>query len=198
MPVFRFCLVAAALLALGLAACDVDNASPPPIANSPVSAPTATPAPEDATACARPYPSGTPTVETVFCADPATMLRAPVIRIVDGDTIHVEIDGTDETVRFYGIDTAERGQPCFAEASDRVRDLAGAAVLLRSDARDEDRYQRLLRYVYTSNGLSIDATLISEGLARAWTDDGALREPMIALEATARAMRLGCLWSPAR
>jgi micrococcal nuclease len=191
-------LVAATLLALGFAACDVDIASPPPIANSPVSAPAAKSAPEDATACAAPYPSAPPTVETVFCADPATLLRAPVIRIVDGDTIHVEIDGTDETVRFYGIDTAERGQPCFAEASDRVRDLAGAAVLLRPDARDEDRYHRLLRYVYTSDGLSIDATLISEGLARAWTDDGALREPMIALEATARATRLGCLWSPPR
>jgi micrococcal nuclease len=197
MPVSRFWLVAATLLALGFAACDVDNASSPPIAKSPASAPTATASPVDATVCAPPYPSAPLTVETVFCADPATMLRAPVIRIVDGDTIHVEIDGTDETVRFYGIDTAERGQPCFAEASDRVRELAGAAVLLRSDVRDQDRYQRLLRYVYTSDGLSIDATLISEGLARAWTDDGALREPMIALEATARATRLGCLWSPA-
>src|SRR5438874_669991 len=41
--------------------------------------------------CAAPYPSGPPTVETVFCADPSRMKAARVLRIVDGDTMHVEI-----------------------------------------------------------------------------------------------------------
>ena len=41
-----------------------------------------------------------------------------MLRIVDGDTMHVELDGKEEIVRFYGIDTTERGQ---GRASKRAR-----------------------------------------------------------------------------
>ena len=43
---------------------------------------------------------------------------------------------------------------------------------METSPRDTDRYGRLLYYVYTENGASIDATLIREGLARVWTRDG--------------------------
>jgi micrococcal nuclease len=122
------------------------------------------------------------------------MEAARVIRIVDGDTIHVDLDGTDETVRFYGIDTTEVGEPCFQEAKDRTRELVGTEVRLRPDARNRDRYGRLLRYVYTPSGRSIDAEMVDEGLAHAWRSDGALRFPIIELEDAAQAARRGCLW----
>ncbi|MBI5288282.1 MAG: thermonuclease family protein [Chloroflexi bacterium] len=175
------------------AACEVtvDDDTPTPAATAPVAASPETPL----VTCAPPYPSGPPSVDTVFCADPATLQPAPVIRIVDGDTIHVEIEGRDETVRFYGIDTPERGDPCFAEATERTRQLVASRAALRPDARERDRYDRLLRYVYTPEGLSVDAILIAEGYARAWRDDGALRAPLIALEDLSRAYRRGCLWS---
>ena len=145
-------------------------------------------------ACRAPYPAGTATAEGVFCADPSSMDRAEVLRIVDGDTIHVRLGGKDETIRFYGTNTTERGQACFGEASDRVRELVGAEVRLRADARDRDRFGRLLRYVYSPAGLSVDAEMIAEGLAHAWTADGALRVPLIALEDRARQGGTGCLW----
>jgi micrococcal nuclease len=122
------------------------------------------------------------------------MESATVIRIVDGDTIHVLLNGTDETIRFYGIDTTEVGQPCSAEATTRTRQLVGQQVRLRPDARERDRYGRLLRYVYTPKGLSIDAEMVDEGLAHAWRADGALRVPIIALEDAAHARGIGCLW----
>ena len=122
------------------------------------------------------------------------MERALVLDIIDGDTLDVEIDGHEERVRIFGIDTAERGERCFAEASSRLADLAADEIRLAADARERDSYGRLLRYVYTPAGLSIDATLIAEGLAYAWTRDGALRDPLVALEATARIERRGCLW----
>ena len=130
----------------------------------------------------------------VFCADASGMTAAVVIRIIDGDTLDVSIDGDQERVRIFGVDTAERGERCFAEASSLLRDLAGAEVRLRRDARDRDPNGRLLRYIYTPDGVSIDALLIAEGLAFAWTRDGALRDALIALESEARAANRGCLW----
>ncbi len=135
-----------------------------------------------------------PTAETVFCADTTTMLLAPVVRVVDGDTIRAKVDGVEEPVRFYGIDTPERGERCFTEATERTKDLVDRQVHLLADARNRDRNGRLLRYVYTEGGLSVDATLIAEGLASAWTEDGALRDPLIELERVARADGVGCLW----
>jgi micrococcal nuclease len=125
------------------------------------------------------------------------MERGSVTRIVDGDTFHALLDGVDETVRIFGIDTPERGEACFSEATNALRVLVathGGQVLLVSDVRKRDRYDRLLRYVYTSDGLSINAVLIARGFAHAWTDDGQLRDPLVALEAEARAEQRGCLW----
>ncbi len=145
-------------------------------------------------ACAPPYPAEPATPETVFCTNPSSMERARVLRIVDGDTIHVELDGRDEAVRFYGINATERRQPCSEEATERTRELAGDEVRLRPDARASDRFGRLLRYVYSPSGLSIDAELVDEGLAHAWREDGALRDAIVALEAGAQARHAGCLW----
>jgi endonuclease YncB( thermonuclease family) len=98
-------------------------------------------------------------------------------------------------VRFYGIDTPERGQPCFSEATARTTALVGREVVLVPDARLQDRNGRELRYVFGTDGRSIDATLIAEGLALAWRDDGVLRDRLVAIEDGARAAKRGCLWA---
>jgi micrococcal nuclease len=144
--------------------------------------------------CAPPYPHGAPSTDTVFCADPAAMAAGRVLRIVDGDTLHVQLGGRDETVRLYGINATERGEPCSDEATRRLRELAGGEVRLRAGARDRDRFGRLLRYVYSPSGLSVDAEMVDEGLAHAWRSDGDLRFAIITLEARAAADRRGCLW----
>jgi len=100
----------------------------------PTSTVVAVPSPQTIVLCSPPYPFGPPSVETVFCTDPATLQPAPLLRVVDGDTIHVEIDGRDETVRFYGIDTPERGDPCFAEATARTE---GELEKSQRDAEEE-------------------------------------------------------------
>ena len=139
-------------------------------------------------------PQCAPGTDELRCADVSSMELAAVLRIVDGDTLHVEFDGRDESVRLYGIDAAEVGTPCSADATARLRELAGSAVRMRRDARDRDRYMRLLRYVYTSSGESIDATLVREGLARAWRGDGQLERGITLLEDDARSAGRGCLW----
>ena len=65
---------------------------------------------------------------------------------------------------------------------------------VESGPRSTDRYGRLLYYVYDIDGDSIDARLILEGLARAWTEDGQHRDLLVSLEEKARGAGRGCLW----
>ncbi|MCK9485091.1 MAG: thermonuclease family protein [Dehalococcoidia bacterium] len=117
-----------------------------------------------------------------------------VQRIIDGDTLEVRAAGTDITVRLYGVDTPERDEACYQEATDRLEALAGSRVQLLPDARLTDRFGRELRYVYASDGTLIDEALVAEGYGYAWTDDGSMREQIMAAEAEARAAGRGCLW----
>ena len=119
---------------------------------------------------------------------------AQVQKVVDGDTIDVTIDGRLWRVRYFGVDTPERGDRCFREATDRNDLLLGKTVLLLPDARDEDDFGRLLRYVFLEDGTSVDATLVAEGFGWAWTRDGRYRDQIVQLEDEAEAAGRGCLW----
>ena len=120
--------------------------------------------------------------------------EAQVARIVDGDTLDVLIDGVKHRVRLFGVDTPERGEPCYKEATERTRQLSGDVVRIEAGPRKEDRYGRLLFYLYTEAGESIDTKLIQEGLGTAWTRDGQHRNGLIETETEARRNRSGCLW----
>ena len=119
---------------------------------------------------------------------------AQVDNVVDGDTLNVHVGKAIATVRYYGVDTPEAGQQCFREATDRNSMLAGKTVYLLPDARDQDNFGRILRYVFLPNGESLDATLVAEGFGHAWTKDGRYLDQLAALEAQARAAHRGCLW----
>lgn len=95
---------------------------------------------------------------------------AVVIRIVDGDTI----DTTAGTVRVIGIDTPERGQCGYSEASANAGKVVatGSTVTLTpvSGKDDTDKYDRLLRYVTSSAGTDLGRAQISGGFAIARYD----------------------------
>jgi endonuclease YncB( thermonuclease family) len=120
--------------------------------------------------------------------------KAAVYDVIDGDTIQVLIDRKLEVVRYYGVDTPESSDDCYIDATERNRDLVGGKVLLLSDARDRDSFNRLLRYVFKSDGTSVDATLVAEGFGEAWRQDGRYRDQIVGLEDEARAQSRGCLW----
>lgn len=82
---------------------------------------------------------------------------ATVVRVVDGDTIVVELDGEEQYVRLIGIDAAESVHPDESrnteegeEASDHLKSILsdGDTVYLQKDTSDTDKYDRLLRYVW--------------------------------------------------
>jgi endonuclease YncB( thermonuclease family) len=89
---------------------------------------------------------------------------ARVVGVKDGDTIEVFDGRTKETVRLWGIDCPEMGQP-FGKAAKRfVSDVCfGKPVKL--EGRGRDRYGRLLAIVGLPDGPSLNALLVKEGLA---------------------------------
>jgi micrococcal nuclease len=139
-------------------------------------------------------PTPTSTPPPLIHYDPQSLQQARVVTVIDGDTIDVLIDGEPQRVRYYGIDAPEEGEKCYEEATERNRELVGTTVRLEPDARDKDEYGRLLRYVFTNEGVSVDATLVSEGLARAWRQDGRYATRLIILETDAQQDGTGCLW----
>jgi len=88
-----------------------------------------------------------------------------VTRIIDGDTIEL-FNG--EKVRLICIDTPERGEDYYEEASDYLEDLIlNENVELVKDISETDRYGRLLRYIYL-DGKFINKKVVEKGLARAY------------------------------
>lgn len=93
--------------------------------------------------------------------------QAQVIRIVDGDTIHVSLNGTDQTVRYIGIDTPERAQPGYQAATEANRALVeGQTVYLLKETSATDRDGRLLRQVYLADGRWVNGELVAQGWAQ--------------------------------
>jgi micrococcal nuclease len=102
-------------------------------------------------------------------------IEAQVVRVVDGDTIIVDIEGQEYRVRYIGIDTPETVhptkpvEPFGKEASDMNKQLVeGKIVRLEKDISETDRYDRLLRYVYVDD-MFVNAELVRRGYAQVTT-----------------------------
>lgn len=138
-------------------------------------------------------------------AAPEVPGTATIVRVVDGDTVVVELAGTEEHVRLLGIDTPESVDPrspveCFGkEAAAHTASLVppGTKVRLVRDVEARDRYARLLAYVYRADdALFVNLALVAEGFAAplAYPPNVAHAEELSAAAARARADRRG-LWS---
>ncbi|MBI2203940.1 MAG: thermonuclease family protein [Candidatus Rokubacteria bacterium] len=102
-------------------------------------------------------------------------LEGEVVRIVDGDTIHVAVGDRVEKVRYIGVNTPEihhpkkRAEAGGREARDLNRELTlGRRVRLELDVQERDRYGRLLAYVWTGD-VMVNAELVRRGYAQVMT-----------------------------
>lgn len=107
-------------------------------------------------------------------------LAGIVVRIVDGDTVHVRLGERVEKVRYIGIDTPETHHPARGEepggrAATAVngRLVGDRVVRLEPDVQLRDRYGRLLAYVWVTRPdgaeLMVNAELVRLGYAQVLT-----------------------------
>lgn len=107
---------------------------------------------------------------------PATKVNgrilATVLSVVDGDTIKVDLDGKEETIRLVLVDTPETKhprtgvQPFGPEATEfTTKQLMGKEIHIEPGIEERDRYGRLLAYVYIEDKM-FNKMLLEKGLAR--------------------------------
>jgi len=116
-----------------------------------------------------------------------------VEEVTDGDTIVLK---NGEVVRYIGIDTPERGDPFFGEATEANQEmLERGRITLEYDQDRRDRYGRLLAYVWVDT-LLLNAELIRKGLASVYLFSPNLkyRERFISVQREARLKSVG-IWS---
>ncbi|TKD69171.1 thermonuclease family protein [Pseudalkalibacillus hwajinpoensis] len=99
-------------------------------------------------------------------------IPATVERVVDGDTLKVQVENREETIRLLLVDTPETKhptkpvQPFGPEASQFAKDtLEGKEVGIELDVSERDKYGRLLAYVWIGDSM-FNEMLLEEGLAR--------------------------------
>ena len=97
-----------------------------------------------------------------------------VFHIVDGDTFDVVLECCDcieyFRVRPVGVNTPERGQCYYGEAKEATRSLIdGQRVYLVRDHREWGDRWRLLRHVFTEQGVWLNAYLVRRGYAKVMT-----------------------------
>ncbi|WP_227017428.1 thermonuclease family protein [Sinanaerobacter chloroacetimidivorans] len=126
-----------------------------------------------------------------------------VVRVVDGDTIIIDIDGQEERVRLIGVDTPESVHPDGEKnvaygkvASEYTADmLEDQQVEVEYDVQERDRYGRILAYVYL-DGTMFNKTLLTEGHAKLATYPPNVKytEDFTELQEEARAEKKG-VWA---
>lgn len=166
-------------------------ASPAP--STPPPSPTLTEVPSETPTT----PPTIPSVREAACVPTGTPRQVAIVtRIVDGDTIDVEIDGVPFRVRYIGIDTPESGEPFFSQATGRNAALVrGETVTLVKDVSETDIYDRLLRYVLVGN-VFVNYELVHDGYAlpSTYPPDVACANTFLGAQRNAVAAGLG-LWT---
>lgn len=101
--------------------------------------------------------------------------QASVVRVIDGDTIEVDLNGEKRMVRYLGIDAPEKNECFYNESTEKNREfLEGKIIELRPDGESEDIFGRLLRYIYADE-IFVNETLVKEGYARVFDFDDDLK-----------------------
>lgn len=118
---------------------------------------------------------------------PPMVFRATVVDVVDGDTLHLDLDlGLrrlgfnlwlhDTATRLAGCNAREHDEPGGPEAGANLAALLPAGALVAADVRGRDEYGRLLAYLSLADGTDVTGLLIDTHWAAPWNGRG--RKPV--------------------
>lgn len=129
-------------------------------------------------------------LKSLFSDSSVFLFEGKVIRVVDGDTITIELsDKKIERIRLLGIDTPEmdasKNKPReygslsrdhLTEWAQKAKDFTTEQLLYDTvaisydpEAGKRDQYDRVLGYVTLNDGRDFNLMLIKEGYARVYT-----------------------------
>jgi micrococcal nuclease len=152
-----------------------------------------------------------------FCPNALALDKVLVLYVSDGDTLHVSVAGKDRRLRLIGVDTpessinnksskqshhSERKMETILSLGERAKHYMktlvhrGDVVSVEYDVGREDKYNRLLAYVYLANGTMHNEKLIRDGYAKPMTVPPNVRyaKKFVKLYGEARKYRFG-LWA---
>jgi micrococcal nuclease len=127
--------------------------------------------------------------------------------VIDGDTIVVAYGGQEYHVRYIGMDTPETKDPNEAvqwmgpkATAANAALVEGQTVFLEKDVSETDSFDRLLRYVWLSDGAAwtlVNLELVRQGVAfaKSYPPDVKYDSLYSATQGEARTAALG-LWGP--
>ncbi|MBP6087029.1 MAG: thermonuclease family protein [Pelolinea sp.] len=91
-----------------------------------------------------------------------------VVRVIDGDSIEVKVDGKNYEVRYIGVNAPEyesKERDCaILSKQENEKLLLGKKVYLFKDVSETDKFGRLLRYVFTDTAF-VNLELVRNGYA---------------------------------
>ena len=131
----------------------------------------------------------------VFTPQPLT--ASEVIRVVDGDSLIVRLNGIPQQIRLACVDAPEIGQyPYGRLAMNAFRGLIPADSAITIYPIKKDRYGRTVAHVSTPGGVDVAGELVRKGLVFVYTRylsdcDG---PNLLLLESQARDFKQG-IWS---
>ena len=143
-------------------------------------------------------------VSTATNAHQKSSYQATVIRVVDGDSMHVELmggqkrrwwfqkrKGTVKKIRLFGIDAPEVSQRTGPKSGRYLATRIGGEEITIKEV-DQDQYGRTVAVIYDKNNKNINREMVEVGLA--WVYRKYYENPeWIQLEANAKAQKIG-IW----
>jgi len=91
-----------------------------------------------------------------------------VTKVIDGDSIQVNISGREYEIRYIGINAPDydwdEQEKAEAATTANTRLVLGKEVVMFRDVSDTDKYGRLLRYVFL-NEIFVNDYLVENGFA---------------------------------
>lgn len=141
-------------------------------------------------------PDAKPGKSVLDTVAPDTKDGFPITRVVDGDTVHLDRNGKDVTVRLLRVNTRERGEWGYKQGQDALRKLVeGKRVRLESDDEPRDRYGRELAYLFVDD-VNVNLQMVKTGWSPFFTryGKGQYAEAFQAAETEARRAKRG-LWA---
>lgn len=127
--------------------------------------------------------------------EPVAVLTGQVVKVIDGDTLVVQLASGPLRVRLYAVDAPEKSQSYGKEAAAALdRLVAGKRVAI--EPFGQDRYDRILGIVHADD-INVNSRLVSQG--HAWAYRQYMRKAdtkLCSLEDKARRAKRG-LWGQA-